>query len=136
MMRGIQNFQLIQEGIISFTLLIEVTEVKISFQKEGFSSDRACDWERGALLFMMNCPSFPVYIGLILCDQTKVWPYKNGLHRYFTGCHARSCDEKGGNILCPIKEKNVRFDSRFLFPTNSVLTLIARKMCESVLQIR
>ena len=44
--------------------------------------------------------------------------------------------KRGSNILCPIKEKNVRFPSKISFPTSRVLTLIAGKMCESLCLIR
>ena len=38
---------------------------------------------------------------------------------------------KRGNILCPIKEKNVRFPPKIL---EGGLTLIAAKMCESFIR--
>ena len=50
--------------------------------------------------------------------------------------------KRGSNILCPIKEKNVRFPSKISFfslvcsVVVECLTLIAGKMCESLCLIR
>ena len=47
--------------------------------------------------------------------------------------------KRGSNILCPIKEKNVRFPSKisfFFLVVVECLTLIAGKMCESLCLIR
>ena len=67
-----------------------------------------------------------------------------GYFSLWTSCHAfgiENDEKKEQYILCPIKEKNVRFPSKISFPTLSrvlsvCLTLIAGKMCESLCLIR